>query len=63
MPGLVEAYTNQSLQRTGESRQVSKMWVYHFEKRLPEHLNLGPVKQKTKESKHIKAEDAGLLAH
>ncbi|CBF74004.1 hypothetical protein AN8159.2 [Aspergillus nidulans FGSC A4] len=27
------------------------------------HLKLGPVKQETKESKYIQAEDAGLLAH
>ncbi|KAK9631694.1 hypothetical protein V6Z94_010194 [Aspergillus fumigatus] len=62
-PSLLEEYANRSLQRAGESRRVSKMWVYRFEKRLPEHLNLGPVMQKTKESKRIKAEDAGLLAH
>jgi hypothetical protein len=37
------------------------MWAYRFEKRLPEHLNLGPVRQNTKESKRIQAEDAGLL--
>jgi hypothetical protein len=47
-PRLVEEYANQSLQRAGESRQVSKMWIYHFEKRLPEHLNLGPAKQKVR---------------
>jgi hypothetical protein len=46
-----------------EDRQVSKVWAYRFEKQLPEHLNLGPMKQKTKESKRIQAEDAGLLAH
>jgi hypothetical protein len=62
-PSLLEEYANQSLQRAGESRRVSKMWVYRFEKQLPEHLNLGPVMQKTKESKRIKAKDAGLLAH
>jgi hypothetical protein len=39
------------------------MWAYRFEKRLPKHLNLGPVKQNTKESKRIQAEDAGRLAH
>lgn len=37
--------------------------MYRFENRLPEDLKLGPVKQKTKESKHIQAEDAGYLAH
>ena len=39
------------------------MWAYRFIKRLPPGLDLGPVKQKTKESKRIQAEDAGLLAH
>jgi hypothetical protein len=62
-PRLLEEYANQALQRAGESRQVGKMWAYRFEKRLPEHLNLGPVRQKTKESKRIQAEDAGLLGH
>ncbi|GFF55804.1 transposase [Aspergillus udagawae] len=62
-PKLLEEYANQALQRAGEDRQVSKVWAYRFEKRLPEHLNLGPIKQKTKESKRIQAEDAGLLAH
>ena len=62
-PKLLEEFANQSLQHAGEARQVSRVWAYRFEKRLPEHLNLGPVKQKTKESKRIKAEDAGLLAN
>jgi hypothetical protein len=62
-PKLLEEYANQALQRAGEDRQVSKVWAYRFEKQLPEHLNLGPIKQKTKESKRIQAEDAGLLAH
>ena len=39
------------------------MWAYRFEKQLPEHLNLGPAKQKIKESKRIQAEDAGLLIY
>ncbi|KAK9564249.1 hypothetical protein V6Z77_010319 [Aspergillus fumigatus] len=62
-PKLLEEYANQALRRAGESRQVSKMWAYRFEKRLPEHLNLGPAKQKIKESKRIQAEDAGLLTY
>ncbi|KAF7169957.1 hypothetical protein CNMCM5623_002481 [Aspergillus felis] len=62
-PKLLEEYANQTLRRAGESRQVSKMWAYRFKKRLPEHLNLGPVRQNTRESKDIQAEDAGLLAH
>jgi hypothetical protein len=48
---------------TGESRRVSKMWIYCFEKWLLEHLNLGLVKQKMKELKYIKAKDTGLLAN
>jgi hypothetical protein len=63
MPRLLEDYANQVLQRAGIPRRVSKIWAYRFEKRLPENLNLGPVKQNTKESKRIQAEDAGLLAH
>jgi hypothetical protein len=39
------------------------MWAYRFKKRLPTHLKLAPVKQKTKELKRIQAEDAGLLQH
>ncbi|KAG2019020.1 hypothetical protein GB937_005659 [Aspergillus fischeri] len=41
-PRLLEEYANQALRRAGESRQVSKMWVYRFEERLPEHLKLNP---------------------
>ena len=32
MPKLLEEYANQALQHAGESRQVSKMWAYYFEK-------------------------------
>ncbi|GFF56278.1 hypothetical protein IFM51744_08860 [Aspergillus udagawae] len=46
-PKLLQEYANQALQRAGEARQVSRAWAYRFEKRLPEHLKLGPVKQKT----------------
>ncbi|KAF4253988.1 hypothetical protein CNMCM8714_005630 [Aspergillus fumigatus] len=53
---LLEEYANQTLQRAGDTGQVSKVWVDQFEKRLPEHLKLGPVEQK-----HIEGEDAGLL--
>jgi transposase-like protein len=60
-PKLLEEFANRALQRASESRRVSKMWAYRFEKRLPEHLNLGPVRQNTKESKHIQAEDTGKL--
>jgi hypothetical protein len=62
-PRLIEAWANRSLARAGKPDQVSKMWVYRFIKRLPPDLELGPVKQRTKESKRIQAEDVGLLAH
>jgi hypothetical protein len=39
------------------------MWAYRFINRHLDHLNLAPVKQKTKESKRIQAENAGLLQH
>jgi hypothetical protein len=52
-PKLLEEYANQALQRAGISRQVGKTWAYRFEKQLPEHLKLGPVKQKRKEFKYI----------
>jgi hypothetical protein len=63
-PGLLEAWANRALARAGKPDQkVSKMWAYRFMQRLPKDLKLGPVKQRTKESKRIQAEDAGLLAH
>ena len=63
-PRLIEAWANRSLACAGKPEQkVSKMWVYRFIKRLPLDLQLGPVKQRTKESKRIQAEDIGLLAH
>lgn len=60
-PKLIEAWANRSLAYAGKSNRVSKMWVYRFIKRLPQDLQLGPVKQRTKESKRIQAEDAGQL--
>jgi hypothetical protein len=60
-PRLIEAWANRSLARASKPNRVSKMWVYRFIKRLPPDLGL--VKQRTKESKRIQAEDAGLLAH
>ena len=63
-PRILEEWANRALKRAGKPDQlVSKMWAYRFERRLPGHLKLGPVKQETKESKRIQAEDAGLLAH
>jgi hypothetical protein len=63
-PKLLESWANRALARAGRPNEhVSKMWAYRFEKRLPKHLNLGPVRQKTKESKRIQAEDAGLLEY
>lgn len=61
--GVIQAWANRTLARVGQDRQVSKMWAYRFEARVPDHLNLAPVKQKTKEPKRIQAEDAGLLQH
>ena len=63
-PNLLQAWANRALVRAGKpNQQVSKMWAYRFIKRLPPGLDLGPVKQKTKESKRIQAEDAGFLTH
>ena len=63
-PGLLEAWANRALARAGKPDQkVSKMWAYRFMQRLPKDLKLGPVKRRTKGSKRIQAEDAGLLAH
>jgi hypothetical protein len=61
---IIEAWANQALARAGSpDKQVSKMWAYRFESRVPAHLGLAPVKQKTKELRRIQAEDAGLLQH
>jgi len=63
-PAIIEAWANQALARAGyPNKRVSKMWPYRFEKRVPKHLNLAPVTQKTKELRRIQAEDAGLLQH
>lgn len=61
-PTLLEDMANLSLKRAGVDRVVGKTWVYRFIKRLPESMQLAPVKQKTKEVKRIKAEDAWKLA-
>lgn len=61
---IIEAWANQALARAGHpEKRVSKMWPYRFEARIPAHLGLAPVRQKTKELKYIQAEDAGLLQH
>jgi hypothetical protein len=52
-----------NLPPTAGVTQARKMWASRSEARLPEHLNLAPVKQKTKELKRIQAEDAGFLQH
>jgi transposase-like protein len=60
---IIAAWANQALARAGSDKRVSKMWPYQFEARVPAHLDLAPVRQKTKELKQIQAEDAGLLQH
>lgn len=57
------AWANQALARAGSEQRASKIWPYRFEKRIPQHLDLAPVKQNTKELKRIKTENAGLLQH
>ena len=59
--GLIQAQENRALARTSQDRQVNKMWAYRFQARLPKHINLAPVRQKTKELRGIQAEDAGRL--
>jgi hypothetical protein len=61
---VIQAWANRALTRAGQpDRQVGKNWAYYFISRLPKHLRLAPVKQKTKELKRIQAEDAGFLQH
>jgi hypothetical protein len=61
---VIAAWANQALARAGHpDKKVSKMWPYRFESRVPAHLGLAPVKQRTKESRRIQAEDAGLLKY
>jgi len=62
-PNLLQAWANRALVRAGKDQQVGRMWAYRFIKRLLPGLDLGPVKQKTKESKRIQAEDIGFLTH
>jgi hypothetical protein len=53
-PRLLGVWANWALARAGRpDQQVGKNWPYRFMKRLPKSLDLGPVKQKTKESKRI----------
>jgi transposase len=63
-PRSLEAWANRALARAGKPDQkVSKMWAYRFENCLLPSLDLGLVKQGSKKSKRIKAEDADYLAH
>lgn len=49
------------LARAGKPEQVNQTWVYRFIKRVPPDLQLGPLKQRTKEYKRIQAEDTNLI--
>ena len=60
-PEMLTEWANRALVRAGSNHEVSKMWAYRFEKRLPEHLTLGPVIQRTKDKKRLDAEDVGYL--
>lgn len=61
--GILQDWANRALIRAGQlDREVSKMWAYRFTKRLPPHLQLRPVVQKTKDSKRIDTEQAGPLS-
>lgn len=62
-PDMLAEWANRALQRAGSDHTVSKMWPYRFIERLPAHLKLGPVVQKTKDKKNIDAEDIGYLQH
>lgn len=62
-PGMLTEWANRALVRAGSDHEVSKMWAYRFEKRLPEHLTLGPVIQRTKDKKRLDAENVGYLQH
>ena len=60
-PEMLTEWANRALVRAGSNHEVSKMWAYRFEKRLPAHLTLGPVIQRTKDKKRLDAEDVGYL--
>ncbi|KAJ5521862.1 hypothetical protein N7527_005977 [Penicillium freii] len=60
-PEMLTEWANRALVRAGSNHEVSKMWAYRFEKRLPPHLMLGPVTQRTKDKKRLEAEDIGYL--
>ncbi|KAI3222258.1 transcriptional regulator family: Centromere protein B, DNA-binding region [Penicillium roqueforti] len=62
-PEMLTEWANRALVRAGLNYEVSKMWAYRFEKRLPPHLILGPVTQRTKDKKRLDAEDVGYLQH
>ena len=62
-PRLIGDWANWAPIHAGRpDQQVGANWAYRFRKQLP-GLNLGPVKQKTKESKRIQAEDASFLTY
>lgn len=62
-PEMLTEWANRALVRAGSNHEVSKMWAYRFEKRLPTHLMLGLVIQRTKDKKRLDAEDVGYLQH
>ncbi|KAJ5379244.1 transcriptional regulator family: Centromere protein B DNA-binding region [Penicillium cosmopolitanum] len=60
-PALLHEMAQLSLVRAGSDHILGDRWAYRFIKRLPEDVKLSPVKQRTKEYKRIKAEDAWKL--
>ncbi|OQE05256.1 hypothetical protein PENVUL_c026G10153 [Penicillium vulpinum] len=58
-PEMLTEWANRALVRAGSNHEVSKIWSYRFEKRLPPYLMLGPVAQRTKDKKRLDAEDVG----
>jgi hypothetical protein len=58
---MLEEWANLTVKRVDPEQSVSRSWAYRFAKRLPPHLKLVPVIQKTKEKKRLDAEDVGIL--
>jgi hypothetical protein len=50
---MLAEWANRALVRAGSDYKVSKMWPRRFEEKLPVHLNLSPVVQKTKDKKQL----------
>jgi hypothetical protein len=60
---MLTEWASPVLVRAGSNQEVSNMWAYHYDRRLPAYLILSPVIQRMKDMKHLDADDVAYQQH